>query len=173
MPMRPFPIAAVFACLLTCAMPVRAAGADDGLDLSLPPASTYRNDPPGAFYGDTSGVPAAVATATDGARLVRPACPTTPDGQPSDLTGSVSAGVGYSSRLGNSNFQAATLTWCKSYGGDVGNQGRVNVQLNIGTYDGPGVYPLAPRPGPGPWPGPWSSPGPAPWSSPSGDGFGR
>lgn len=151
--MHPLPIAAVFACLAAFASGAYAA--DDGLDLSLPQASTQRNDPPGTFYGDTSGVPATAALADTTARLIRPACPTTPDGRATDLTGSVSAGVGYSSQLGNSNYQAATLNWCKAYDGDDGDRGMVNVQLNVGNYEGPDVRPLEPRPGPGPWPGPW------------------
>jgi hypothetical protein len=130
-----------------------AIAADDpaGLDLALPQASTYRNDPPGTWYGDTSGVPPRAAVSGSEVRA-RVACPTAPDGQPRDLTGSVSAGMGYSSQWGNSNFQAADLNYCKQYFNDNGDARTINVQMHMGTYDGAG-------PLPGPWPGP-RHPGP-------------
>ena len=91
--------AAIFACL--CALPAVAAEDLSTLDLSLPQASPYRNDPPGTWYGDRSGVPATAAPANPARR---PACPTGPDGEARAVTGSVSTGVGYSSRLGSSTY---------------------------------------------------------------------
>jgi hypothetical protein len=115
------------------------------LDLSLPKSATdYRNDPPGTWYGDTSGVPAAVASAdkeqADGERC---------EGQ---LHGSVSAGVGYSSRGGNSNWQGANLHSCKTYYDDDGDAHEVGFSIDVGNYDGGdggrrgGRRPAAPQP---------------------------
>src|SRR5690606_21697977 len=99
--------------LLVAAMPAAAAaepGAGEGesaeaLDLALPQSALagYRNDPPGTWYGDTSGVPSQPERPLV---VRRPACPTSPDGEETDITGSVEAGVGYSKRGGNSNWQA-------------------------------------------------------------------
>lgn len=142
------------ACLaILCLAIAPAFAADDAasLDLSLPQAaSSYRNDPPGTWYGDTSGVP---ATAANTPTIVRRACPTAADGSPADLTGSVRAGVGYSSHGGNSNWQGASLNYCKSYADEDGDEHTVNMQLHVDQYDGPRRGPY-----PGPRPGPWGGP---------------
>lgn len=119
----------------------------DALDLSLP-SQAYRNDPPGTWYGDTSGVPASESTTV--AR--RSACPTAPDGSERDVTGSVSAGIGHSSRFGNSNWQAASLNYCKESADEDGNPRSFNLRLDVGTFDGamPGAW-MGPPPGPHPW----------------------
>ena len=119
----------------------------DALDLSLP-SQAYRNDPPGTWYGDTSGVPARESTTV--AR--RSACPTAPDGSERDVTGSVSAGIGHSSRFGNSNWQAASLNYCKESADEDGNPRSFNLRLDVGTFDGamPGAW-MGPPPGPHPW----------------------
>ncbi len=119
----------------------------DALDLSLPDQA-YRNDPPGTWYGDTSGVPASESTTV--AR--RSACPTAPDGSERDVTGSVSAGIGHSSHFGNSNWQAASLNYCKESADDDGNPRSFNLRLDVGTFDGamPGAW-MGPPPGPHPW----------------------
>lgn len=144
LPMRPLLLPACLALVLSCvAAPAAAGAADeampgvDTLDLSLPQDARagYRNDPPGTWYGDTSGVPAAAEQPRAFAR--RPACPTSPDGAPTDITGVVEAGIGHSSRGGNSNWQAATLNYCKEYATDDGGSRTLNVQLNVGAYDGP------------------------------------
>src|SRR5690606_33765334 len=90
------------------------------LDLSVPQQGpiqyrsdpVYANDPPGTYYGDKSG-PAPVARY--------------PDGRVADVVddklqvhGAVSAGVGYSSHGGNSNWQAATINLSKNYTNDEG-----------------------------------------------------
>jgi hypothetical protein len=108
----------------------------------------YRNDPPGTWYGDTSGVPASESTTV--AR--RSACPTAPDGSERDVTGSVSAGIGHSSRFGNSNWQAASLNYCKESADEDGNPRSFNLRLDVGTFDGamPGAW-MGPPPGPHPW----------------------
>lgn len=143
------------ACLaVLCLAAVPAFAADDAasLDLSLPQAaSSYGSDPPGTWYGDTSGVPATRAAAP---ALVRRACPTAADGSPTDLTGNVRAGVGYSSHGGNSNWQGASLNYCKSYADEDGDEHTFNMQLHVDQYDGPGLDPRR-GPYPGPRPGPW------------------
>ena len=138
--MRPLLLPACLALVLSCAAAPAAADeampTADALDLSLPQGSRagYRNDPPGTWYGDTSGVPAAEGTR---AFARRPACPTSPDGAQTDITGVVEAGIGHSSRGGNSNWQAATVNYCKEYATDDGGSRTVNVQVSVGNYDGP------------------------------------
>ena len=160
--MRPtsvFPGVLLGAWLCLAAAPAFASDAD-ALDLSLPdePASIYRQDPPGTWYGDTSGVP--VAAAGESAPR-RQACPTTPDGEESAITGSVTTGMGYSSRMGSSTFGAASVNYCKSYATEDGGERTINVQVNVGGYDGPGYYyePGLRGPGPGFGPGPAGSRG--------------
>jgi hypothetical protein len=139
-------IAVVLACL--CAVPAFASEDElSALDLALPQASPYRNDPPGTWYGDRSGVPAP-APATAGAVIARrPVCPSGADGQERPLTGAVTAGVGYSSNLGSSNYTAADLAYCKRLIGDDGSEGAVRLQMHVDRFDGPlPVYgPRGPR----------------------------
>ena len=147
--------ATCLAMLCLAAMPPLAAQDAASLDLSLPQAaSPYRNDPPGTWYGDTSGTPASAASRPV---IMRRACPTAPDGSPTDLTGNVRAGIGYSSEGGNSNWQGASLNYCKSYADDDGDGRTFNMQLHVDQYDGPG-----PGQGWGPRPGPHPAPSGAP-----------
>ena len=152
----------VTAILCLAALPAWAADDAASLDLSLPRAeSPYRNDPPGTWHGDTSGVPATRAAAPT-TTLVRRACPTAADGSPTDLTGSVRAGVGYSSQGGNANWQGASMNYCKTYAGRDGDEHTINMQLHMDQYDGPRMGPrwgLQPGPYPGPRPGPWGAQG--------------
>ena len=139
-------IAVVLACLY--AVPAFASGDDlAALDLALPQASPYRNDPPGTWYGDRSGVPAPAPAAPSAFALRRTACPLGADGQERPLTGAVTAGVGYSSNLGNSNYTAADLAYCKSGYDDNGNERAVRVQMHVDRFEGPlPVYgPRGPR----------------------------
>ena len=126
--------AAIFACL--CALPAVAAEDLSTLDLSLPQASPYRNDPPGTWYGDRSGVPATAAPANP---VRRPACPTGPDGEARAVTGSVSTGVGYSSRLGSSTYNGAGLGYCKSWIDADGDERTIQMQMHMDRYDGPDI----------------------------------
>lgn len=144
-PMRLLLLPACLSLSLICAAaPALAAEAGeaaptgDSLDLSLPQSSLagYRSDPPGTWYGDTSGVPAA-ETRDARALPARVGCPTSPTGEETDLTGVVEAGIGHSSRGGNSNWQAATMNYCKEYATADGGSRTVNLQLNVGSYDGP------------------------------------
>lgn len=126
--------------LLLAAAPALAGDAPK-LDLGLPQqpmfsgdsTSPYQDDPPGTYYGDTSGDPAPSAR-------VEPACPTAPDGSERALTGSVTTGVGWSSRGGNSNYNAANLNFCKGFTDDDGNVRTMNFNLDIERYDGPGGF---------------------------------
>ena len=141
--MRPLLLTACLALTLSCAAaPASAAGADgatpaaDQLDLSLPQSARagYRTDPPGTWYGDTSGVPATERTRPFARRA---GCPTSPTGEATDITGMVEAGIGHSKHGGNSNWQAASLNYCKEYATDDGDSRTVNVQVNVANYDGP------------------------------------
>ena len=100
------------------------------LDLSLPKSATdYAKAPPGTWYGDTSGVP---ATAGDDAQA-------TPRDErcQGELHGSIAAGMGYSRRGGNSNWQALNLNSCKTYYNDDGDAREVGISISVGQYDGP------------------------------------
>lgn len=110
------------------------ADAAKSLDLSVPQAPIqyrvdpgYANDPPGTFYGDKSGP-----------------VPRAPDGRIADVVddklqvhGAVEAGVGYSSRGGNSNWQAATINLSKNYTTDEGKTNRFGLNISVGQGEGP------------------------------------
>ena len=127
--------------LLLAAAPAVAGDHATALDLDLPrqplftgaPPSSYQGDPPGTYYGDTSGDPAPVPR-------YEPACPTAPDGSERSMTGSFTTGIGYSSRGGNSNFNAANLNFCKGFVGDDGDTRLLNLNINVERYDGPGYF---------------------------------
>lgn len=133
--------------LLLAAGSASAQQAVAPLDLSVPErpvtavAPGYQADPPGKYYGDTSGKP---ATGKDSTAAIPRRCPQDDDGD--GLSGSVAAGVGYSKRGGNSNWQAATVNYCKSYFDDDGDERAVNISISTGNYDGPnGRGMFAPR----------------------------
>jgi hypothetical protein len=125
--------------LLFAAAPAAAGEQATALDLDLPQpqlfsgTSSYQDDPPGTYYGDTSGDPAPVAR-------YEPDCPTAPDGSERSMTGSFTTGIGYSSRGGNSNFNAANLNFCKGFVGDDGSTRTLNLNIDVERYDGPGYY---------------------------------
>lgn len=130
----------LIACMLTAAPALaedKPAGMDatptaEQLDLSLPKSTNgYRNDPPGAWYGDTSGVPASAASREDQQVAREDQC----EGK---LHGSVAAGIGYSSRGGNSNWQAVNMNSCKTYYNDEGEAREVGVSISVGQFDGNG-----------------------------------
>jgi hypothetical protein len=122
----------------TDATTVDAASA---LDLSVPQTPlqyrsdpTYAKDPPGTFYGDKTGKSAA-ATVREQQAIAAQAeqC----QGQ---LHGAVTAGMGYSSHGGNSNWQGVNLNSCKTYYDDDGNPKTIGVSISVGRSDGPGYY---------------------------------
>jgi hypothetical protein len=86
--------------------------------------SDVRNDPPGTWYGDHGARPAADQAGRAGNN----------DWQ---VHGSVEAGIGWSSRGGNSNWQGANINLDKTYVHDDGDTSRVNIDLNVGRGEGP------------------------------------
>lgn len=101
------------------------------LDLAVPQAplryggEAYRNDPPGTYYGDTSGVPASEQAGGE-----------VPDGQ-WHVHGSVSAGLGWSSHGGNSNWQAAEVNMARTSVDEDGDTSHINLNLWMGQGEGP------------------------------------
>jgi len=124
------------------AMPVMAyAAEEDRVDLSLPSQPMFTGE--AAFGGEYTGPRTATPEyrAGRGDDLVRRGgCPTGPDGSERTVTGSVTTGVGYSSRGGNSNWNAADIHLCKETVSDAGNLNTMQLNLRVGRYDGPG-YP--------------------------------
>lgn len=147
-------LGALLACTSAMAQESGSTGTDtsaSALDLSVPKEpiqyrgdTGYSKDPPGTFYGDKSGKSAS-ATVLEQQRIAARAeqC----QGQ---LHGSVTAGVGYSSHGGNSNWQGANLNSCKTYYDDDGNPREVGISISVGRSDGPGYFGRPYRYGPGP-----------------------
>jgi|APMI01.1.fsa_nt_gi hypothetical protein len=95
-----------------------------------PIAAGDSNMPPGSYPYD----PATRFAAPYAAAQAQPA--DTCDSKPH---GSVTAGIGYSSRMGNSNFQAAQFNTCKRYYDDNGNAHQIGISIGIGQSNvGPG-----------------------------------
>lgn len=113
--------------VLLCLSAAPAFAADNALDLSLPKSNSPWGQP---YDGSMARV------ADEAAIVARSGCPTAADGSQSALTGSVTTGFGYSSRLGSGSFSSARLNYCKSYADDGGDQGTFNLQLQVGTRDG-------------------------------------
>lgn len=118
------------------ASPAFAAGAGQSdsasaraLDLSVP-------NPPAYSYSATPApADSRFSAPYDPARRFAANPPATvdrADGCDGKPHGSATVGVGYSSRLGNSNFQAAQLNTCKRYYDDDGNAYQVGVSIGIG-----------------------------------------
>lgn len=113
-----------------------AVSASD-LDLSVPndpiqyrsdsDDTSYKKDPPGTYYGDTSGKPASKAVAAE---------ESTTDRCEGKLHGSVATGFGYSSHGGNANWQAANINSCKTFYDDDGNAHEVGISISVGQGDG-------------------------------------
>lgn len=116
------------------------------LDLKLPPAkSIYAQDPPGAFYGDTSGRPALALTEP----VRRNACgtPLEKDDGKATVHGSVAMGIGHTEGRGTSHWNAANINLCKAYTTDEGNSGAFNFNIGVSDYDGPSFGPYYGRGG--------------------------
>lgn len=128
------------------------------LDLSLPDRpigfgggegrSSYANDPPGTYYGDTSGRPASEPA------LAQEECSPQPQ-----LSGSVGAGIGYSERFGSSHWTATRLHLHRCRYGEDGGRNTFDLSIGVSQGDGPGGYG-----------GPYHMPGPLPpvraWPAP-------
>ena len=143
--------------LLTCLLTIAPAMADEAttseaapnastLDLSLPQSTTGRNDPPGTWYGDTSGTSAK----TNNLVRISQGCPTSPDGEQNPVTGSVTMGMGHS-RFGTSTFAATNLNYCKEYSNNNGSTRTINVNIDVSKSEGPDAF-MRTRPHPADFP---------------------
>jgi hypothetical protein len=139
--LRPLPLPALLALALLApgAAFAQDAAGKAALDLSLPTDSPYAKSAPGTWYGDTSGKPASTTKAAQAATA-------SVDGNDDEeacegkLHGSVTMGMGYSRRGGNSNWQGANMHSCKTYYNDDGKPSTVGVSISVGHSDGPGFY---------------------------------
>ena len=116
---------------LLCAGSALAQSAEP-LDLRLPEApvaaaTSQPRDPPGTYYGDTSGTPS-----RGGQRETK----VVDDGK-AKVWGSVTTGIGYSKGYGTSHYNAADLNVSKSFG-DGERPSTVNLQIHVEKGDGPG-----------------------------------
>lgn len=121
---------AAFAGLL-CAGTALAQSAES-LDLRVPEApvvtqTTPPRDPPGTYYGDTSGTPS---------RRGQPDAKVADDGK-AKVWGSFTTGIGHSKGYGTSHYNAADLNVSKSFG-DGERPNTVNLQIHVEQSDGPG-----------------------------------
>ncbi len=128
---------------LTCLLAVPAwSQTAQPLDLSVPASATTAAadpgapaDPPGTYYGDTSGKPAARRFEDDD-RAVR-------DDGKAQVWGSVSTTVGHAESVGTTWWNSANVNVSKAFGEN--NQNRATISIDVGTQDGPGFYPRHPR----------------------------
>jgi hypothetical protein len=130
---------ALFALTCLLAAPAWSQTAQP-LDLSVPapatPAAANTSaDPPGIYYGDTSGKPAA-RRLRDEARAAR-------DDGKAQVWGSVSTTVGHAEGVGTTWWNSANVNVSKAFGEN--NQNRATISIDVGTQDGPGFYPRHPR----------------------------
>ncbi|MDR7192371.1 hypothetical protein [Luteimonas terrae] len=123
--------------------PVMAhAAEDDRVDLSLPSQPMFTGDAAfggGEYTGPRTETPEYRARYGDDL-VRRGGCPTAPDGSERTVTGSVTTGIGYSSRGGTSNFNAADISLCKETVSEAGNLNTMQLNLRIAQSDGPGYY---------------------------------
>ncbi len=132
--MKTLPVALL---ALMAALPALAQSSAESLDLSLPQSAAYAKDAPGTWYGDTQPARPKKGTA--------PAAPTDPcvfygDDDGDGVSGSVTAGIGYSKGHGRSTYNAANLNLCKTTYNDEGKPRTFNFNINVERYDGPGGY---------------------------------
>lgn len=132
---------ALFALTCLLAAPAWSQTAQP-LDLSVPASATTpaadagaSADPPGTYYGDTSGKPAA-RRFDDDDRAPR-------DDGKAQVWGSVSTTVGHAEGLGTTWWNSANVNVSKAFGEN--NQNRATIRIDVGTQDGPGFYPRHPR----------------------------
>ncbi len=111
------------------------------LDLSLPPSSAPHvpvaapaADPPGTYYGDTSG-----RTRSAPFEAQEPG-----HAGDAEVWGSVSTGIGYSRAYGNSHWSAADINVSKRFG--EGGNSRMDLHISVGQSDGVTPYPYGPAP---------------------------
>ena len=122
-------------CLgLFAASHAAAQAAGQPLDLRVPDQpnpyaveSGPQRDPPGTYYGDTSGRPASSGLAGEAE---------VDDGK-AKVWGSFTTGIGHSKGYGTSHYNAAEVNVSKSFGeGERPNA--VNLQIRVEQSDGPG-----------------------------------
>lgn len=126
------------------------------LDLSLPPPTSiygepavapYAADPPGKYYGDTSGRIASQAQLGYGAQagLVD-------DCEKARVSGSFTTGIGHAEGRGTSYFNALDLNINKCF--DNGEHTNYfNFNIHVSDFDGPGFGTRRPYGGSGWYPG--------------------
>jgi hypothetical protein len=124
---------------------VAAQSAGTPLDLRVPepaaaPAATdaaAKSDPPGTYYGDTSGRPSRRAWDE----------PAVEDDGKAKVWGSLTTGIGHTKGYGTSHYNAAEVNVSKSFGeGESPNA--FNLQIRVEQGDGPGVGGYYPSPYP-------------------------
>lgn len=130
-------MAMAFAGLL-CAGSALAQTAES-LDLSVPEApvvaeTTPPRDPPGTYYGDTSGTPS---------RLGQPDAEV--DDGKAKVWGSFTTGIGHTKGYGTSHYNAAEINVSKSFG-DGERPNTMNLQIHVEKSDGPGFGGRYPSP---------------------------
>jgi len=135
-----------FALLALMTAPAWAQQSAEALDLALPNAGAYANDAPGTWYGDRQ---VAKPKGPHAQTPVDP-CAWRGDDDGDGVSGSVTAGIGYSKGYGRSTYNAANLNLCKTTYNDEGKPRTFNVDINVSRSDGPGYYYGPGYPGPGP-----------------------
>jgi hypothetical protein len=121
-------------CLgLFAASHAMAQATDQPLDLRVPEQpNSYaaepgpQRDPPGTYYGDTSGKPAFSGLDEE----------VEADDGKAKVWGSFTTGIGHSKGYGTSHFNAAEINVSKSFG-DGERKNSVNLQINVEQGDGP------------------------------------
>ena len=124
----------VFLCLgLFAASHAMAQAAAEPLDLRVPeqpnPYATKpgpQRDPPGTYYGDTSGKPA--SSRFTEAEVI--------DDGKAKVWGSFTTGIGHSKGYGTSHYNAAEVNVSKSFGEGESSK-TFNLQINVEQGDGP------------------------------------
>lgn len=126
---------------LWCAPVLALAGEpQSALQLSLPPAQAFEPAPFATPVLAPTLSPMAPGIATTGNGWVAASgCPRDAQGNPRHFSGSVSAGVGYTEHVGNSNFTAARLHYCSGGADDGGKAGAFSVDVQVGNVSGPGL----------------------------------
>lgn len=122
-------------------VPLSAAADGREVDLRPPAPALFTGEAAfgdGEYTGPRTG-PSDVRAPRATARI-RGGCPVAPDGSERSVTGSVTTGIGHSSRGGTSHWNAADINLCRERVNADGDISTTNLQLRVGRYDGPG-YP--------------------------------
>jgi hypothetical protein len=109
------------------------AQAAEPLDLRVPEQSNpyaaepvTQRDPPGTYYGDTSGKPASSGLAEEAEA----------DDGKAKVWGSFTTGIGHTKGYGTSHYNAAEVNVSKSFGDGESNR-TFNLRINVEQGDGP------------------------------------